>query len=207
MKTGILGGSFNPIHSGHIKLALSALDEYKLDNVLIMPNNDTYYKKDASISDEDRVEMIRLAIDGCPGLILSDIEIQRGGITYTIDTVRELKEDDRKNGEDNEYYFIIGGDSLKNLYYWREIGELFKNLIFLAAVRDDIDNSRLEELRCIYLEHYPEARIEFLSVDAHNISSSDIRRRASCGESITGLVPESVEKYIIDHGLYLGEEN
>lgn len=207
MKTGILGGSFNPIHSGHIKLALSALDEYKLDNVLIMPNNDTYYKKDASISDEDRVEMIRLAIDGCPGLILSDIEIQRGGITYTIDTVRELKEADRKNGEDNEYYFIIGGDSLKNLYYWREIGELFKNLIFLAAVRDDIDNSRLEELRRIYLEHYPEARIEFLSVDAHNISSSDIRRRASCGESITGLVPESVEKYIIDHGLYLGEEN
>ena len=202
MKTGILGGSFNPIHCGHIMLAEAALAEYGLDNVLIMPNNDTYYKKDAEISDEDRIEMIRLSIEGISGMKLSDIEIKRGGTTYTIDTIRELKDSDRRLGTANEYYFIIGGDSLEHLYYWREIGELFKEMTFLAAIRDDINKDKLEELRFMYLEHYPEARIEFLSVDAENISSSDIRRRVSEGDSISGLVSPKVEEYIHERKLY-----
>lgn len=206
MKIGILGGSFNPIHNGHIKLALSALSEYSLDNVLIMPNNDTYYKQDAAISDEDRIEMIRLAIRGIEGLELSDMEIRRGGITYTIDTIRELKASDASQGKENEYYFIIGGDSLEHLYYWREIGELFKNMVFLAAVRDDINHDKMEELRHMYVEHYPEARIEFLSVDAENISSSDIRRKASKGLSISDLVSPEVEEYIVGNKLYFIRE-
>lgn len=205
MKTGILGGSFNPIHNGHLKLALSALDEYRLDKVLIMPNNDTYYKKDAGISDTDRIEMIKLAIEGFDKLELSDIEIRRGGITYTIDTIRELKQKDADEGTVNQYYFIIGGDSLQNLYYWREIGGLFDNMIFLAAVRGDLDMGRLLDLKRMYLEHYPEAKIDFLSVDADNISSSDIRSRVAEGKSINGLVCEKVEGYIKSRGLYLKE--
>lgn len=205
MKTGILGGSFNPIHNGHLKLALSALDEYRLDKVLIMPNNDTYYKKDAGISDNDRIEMIKLAIEGFDKLELSDIEIRRGGITYTIDTIRELKQKDADEGTVNQYYFIIGGDSLQNLYYWRDIGGLFDNMIFLAAVRGDLDMGRLLDLKRMYLEHYPEAKIDFLSVDADNISSSDIRSRVAEGKSINGLVCEKVEGYIKSRGLYLKE--
>ena len=96
-KIGILGGSFNPIHNGHIMLARTALTEYKLDKVLIMPNCDTYYKKDAAISDDDRLQMIKLAIKDIEGLEPSDIELKRGGITYTIDTIRELKQADREN--------------------------------------------------------------------------------------------------------------
>ncbi|MBQ6230089.1 MAG: nicotinate-nucleotide adenylyltransferase [Eubacterium sp.] len=202
-KIGILGGSFNPIHNGHVLLARTALTEYKLDKVLIMPNSDTYYKKDASISDEDRYRMIELAIDGIEGLEPSDIELKRGGITYTIDTIRELKKVDRENHVRNKYYFIIGGDSLKNLYYWREIRNLFRSMTFLAAIRDDVDKTGLEEIKQSYIEKYKDVKIEFLSCDAKNISSSSIRKSVLEGKDISNLVPASVYGYIKEKGLYL----
>lgn len=202
-KIGILGGSFNPIHNGHIMLARTALTEYKLDKVLIMPNCDTYYKKDAAISDDDRLQMIKLAIKDIEGLEPSDIELKRGGITYTIDTIRELKQADRENHVRNKYFFIIGGDSLKNLYYWREIKKLFSSMTFLAAVRDDIDITELQAIRESYIEKYKDVKIEFLSCDAGNISSSAIRKDVNGNVDISDRVPAAVDEYIRDKGLYL----
>ncbi|SEF44762.1 nicotinate-nucleotide adenylyltransferase [Eubacterium ruminantium] len=202
MKIGILGGSFNPIHNGHLNLAIAARDEYSLDRVLIMPNSDTYYKKDAEISDADRMNMIQLSIRGQKKLYLSDIEVKRGGITYTIDTIRFLKENDAKNNNQNDYFFIVGGDSLHNLYYWREIDELFRNMTFLAAVRDDIDEEEMLRIREEYLKTYPYAKIDFLHTGMNPVSSSEIRKKITEGEDVQKLLPESVKKYIDIRKLY-----
>jgi len=202
MKIGILGGSFNPIHNGHISLAKAALNEYSLDRVLIMPNCDTYYKKDADISDHDRMNMIQLAVRGLKNIVPSDIELKRGGITYTIDTMRYLIEKDKEEGVINDYFFIIGGDTLHNLYYWREIDELFKVMTFLATVRDDVDTKEMEKLKDGYTLKHSEARIGFLHTDKNPVSSSLIRKKVAEGEDVSMYLPEAVNRYIKIRNLY-----
>ena len=117
----ILGGSFNPIHNGHIEMAKCAARQYNLENIVFMPNKSTYYKdNDAFVSDKDRINMLKLAIEDYDYMSVSDMEIRRGGVTHTIDTIRELKEED----PDRKIYFIIGGDSLEWVEKWVDADEL-----------------------------------------------------------------------------------
>ena len=195
----ILGGSFNPIHNGHLEMAITAHNEYNLDNIIFIPNKSTYYKdNDVFAGDDDRLEMVRLATEEYPFMSYSDMEIRRGGITHTIDTIRAFKETD----PDKKIYFIIGGDSLEWIEKWVEGDELLRLVAFLTAVRGKTDMRRSKEIiRDIYSRH-DNAEILMLSMKDYPVSSSEIRKRIGNGEDITGLVPEKVADYITNHNLY-----
>ncbi len=195
----ILGGSFNPIHNGHLEMAISAHKEYNLDNIIFIPNKSTYYKdNDTFAGDDDRLEMIRLATEDYSYMSISDMEIRRGGITHTIDTIREFK----KMSPERKIYFIIGGDSLEWIEKWVEADELLKLVTFLTAVRGKTDMRRSKEIiRDIYSRH-DDAEILMLNMKDYPVSSSEIRDRISQGKDINGLVPDKVAAYIMSNNLY-----
>jgi nicotinate (nicotinamide) nucleotide adenylyltransferase len=195
----IMGGSFNPVHSGHIEMVKAAHTEYGLDNIVFMPNKSTYYKDNKAFADdEDRVNMIKLAIKDYPYMSISDMEIRRGGVTHTIDTIRELKAEDPSR----KIYFIIGGDSLEWIEKWVDADELLGSVTFLTAVRGKTDRNRSRDIiRDIYTRH-SDAAILLLNMEECDISSTDIRERVSRGEEITDLVPAEVADYIAEHKLY-----
>ncbi len=195
-KIGILGGTFNPIHNGHLTIAKHALIEQQLDHVLIMPNHHPQYRSIEGVTDEDRINMIKLAIKYEDGFIYSDVEILREGATYTVDTLRELKSASPKD----EFYFIMGADSLMYFDKWRSPDEIIKLANILVAVRGDDDilkcNKKIDELAY-------DDRITMLKSPNTIISSSDIRDRVRNNLDISELVPESVSEYIVAHGLYI----
>ena len=182
-------------------MAVCAHEQFGLDRIVFMPNKTTYYKEnDTFAPDEDRLKMIELAIKDYPYMSCSDMEIVRGGITHTIDTVRALKEEDSERG----IYFIIGGDSLEWVDKWVEADELLRSITFLTAVRGETDRARsLEIIERITSEH-PDADIRLLNMEDVPISSSVIREKLNAGEDISGMVPEEVEEYIYRKGLYSG---
>ena len=195
----ILGGSFNPVHNGHIKMAQTAHDQFGLDNIVFMPNKSTYYKDNNQfVSDAARLEMLRLATEDYDYMTLSDMEIKRGGTTHTIDTVRELLNEN----EDRTIYFIIGGDSLEWIDKWVEGDKILESVILLTAVRGETDIKKSNEIINKLYELYPNADILLLDMDDTPISSSDIRHRVESENAITGLVPQKVEQYILDNKLY-----
>lgn len=199
MKIGILGGSFDPIHNAHIALAETAYSEFALDEIYLIPNSKTYYKERKSgTSDEERLEMTRLAVSDRKHFIVSDIEIKRGGITYTIDTIRYF----RKSFNNSEIYFIIGGDSLSYLETWKEADSLFQETIFLAAVRDSFDKEKSEMIISDIKSRYPYSDIRLIDMPSMEISSTDIRNKVKNGYDISDMVPDKVRRYISDHGLY-----
>ena len=196
----ILGGSFNPIHSGHVMMAVQTYDEYKPDEIVIMPNKSTYYKENKEFADDKhRMKMIELAIKDYPYMSLSDMEIRRGGVTHTIDTIREYK----TMYPHIKPYFIIGGDSLEWIDKWVDADELLDSMIVLSAVRGATDRRRSERIISNIKLAHPTAEIHLLDMAGNTISSSDIREKIKRGERIEGLVPEAVEKYIYDNKLYI----
>ena len=194
----ILGGSFNPIHCGHIAMAEAAHKQLGLD-VVLMPNKTTYYKENKVFApDTDRINLLEIVASEKEYLFYSDMEILRGGITHTIDTIREFLKAD----ESRKVYFIIGGDSLEWLDRWVEADALLKLTYFLTAVRGETDREKTKLIiERIYKEH-PESHISILDMDDIPISSSDIRNRIAEGASIEGLVPDKVREYIYTRGLY-----
>lgn len=199
-KIGIMGGTFNPIHNGHLILGQTAFEQFGLDEVLFMPNKKPYYKKmNSAVTDSQRCDMVRLAIRDNDAFTFSDIEIEREGSTFTIDTLRILTEEN----PDCEYYFIMGADSLFHFDSWREPEEITKLAVLLVATREsmasfDID-SQIEYLQ----NEYEDARIECLFSPSLEISSSQLRKRCRDGKSIRYLVPDSVASYIKENQLYL----
>ena len=194
----ILGGSFNPIHNGHISMAVTAHEQYGL-NIILMPNSTTYYKENAYFAPNNhRIEMLRLVADRYDYMYYSDMEIVRGGITHTIDTIRELRNED----EGREIYFIIGGDSLEWIDKWVEADELLSIIHVLTAVRGSTDIVRTRELIAGITSVYSKSRIDILNMDNIDISSSSIRENIASNISITGLVPEYIENYIYTNKLY-----
>ena len=194
----ILGGSFNPIHKGHLLMAETAHEQLGTD-IIIMPNKATYYKEShKNISDENRIDMIKLAIEDKDYLYYSDMEIKRGGITHTIDTIRELQ----KNKLDRIVYFIIGGDSLEWVDKWVEADELLRRVHFLSAVRGDMDIQKSQAIIDRIKKEHPDSNISLMNMEECPISSSDIRDDIKNGRDIKGRVPESVENYIINNKLY-----
>jgi nicotinate-nucleotide adenylyltransferase len=199
MNKAILGGSFNPIHKGHLKMAECAHNQFCLDDIVVMPNKTTYYKENIEfVSDEDRLNMIRLAIEGKPYLSVSDMEIVRGGVTHTIDTIREFE----RLYPGAKLYFIIGGDSLAWVDRWVSAKELLESVTFLTAVRGGTDVNRSKDIIRRIKGEYPKSQIELLNMDDYPVSSSGIRERIKCGEEVSDVLPDKVYDYILEHGLY-----
>lgn len=198
-KIGIMGGTFNPIHFGHLLLAETAYHQFELDEILFMPTKNPYYKKlTSNVTEEDRVAMVKLAIENNAHFHFSGEELKREGATYTVETLRNLT---RKNPE-TEYYFIMGADSLYHIESWKEPDEILKMAVILVAGRGGGPSSSLNS-QIEYIENKYDASIFSLNSPMLEISSNDIRRRLRSGESIRYLLPHEVSEYIYAHQLYV----
>ena len=195
----ILGGTFNPIHNAHIMMAETVYNAFHPEKVLIMPNYQTYYKQEAATDNVNyRVDMINLAIADHPYMECSDMELKRSGITYTIDTIKELKD----IYPDKKIYFIIGGDSLVWLDKWVKADELFKLTTFIAFSRHDISYDKAVSEKERILALYPYADIIVMKEEVPDISSSYIREAFKSGSSVEGMLPDSLIEYIDSNSLY-----
>lgn len=195
MRVGIMGGTLDPVHMGHIQIAETALREMKLDRIMLLPAGDPPHKAHPTPK-ADRWRMAQLAAETVSGMFACSVEIGRTGTTYTVDTLRDL----HTFNPDTQWYYLIGADTLDVLDSWRCFDQVAKMCTFVVAGRGDEPASAE---RMAYLADRYGARFEVLSVSGPEISSSDIRSRTANGQDIRGLVPENVRMYIEDHGLYL----
>lgn len=197
-RIGIMGGTFNPIHNGHLLMAEYAYNEYDLSEIMFIPNGRPEYKSETSIaSNQCRFQMVEKAIEEVEYFSVSDMEINRPGNTYTIDTMKILM----KENPQNEYYFIIGADSLYSLEQWNQAKKLMEMVKFLVAVRDEATHEDIES-KIVELQEKYGARIEQLQMPAIGISSSMIRSRILKGKSVRFMLPEKVLEYIQIRKLY-----
>jgi nicotinate-nucleotide adenylyltransferase len=189
MKIGVFGGSFDPIHIGHLILARRVLEEIALDRVLFVPTNITPHKRDRSLTDpRHRLAMVRLALRGESKMAAGDVEVRRGGVSYTIDTLRALR---RKTSA--RWYLILGSDSLVELPQWHQIEGLARLVTFAVVARPNFTRTRMPMRRC---------RVRVVAAPLLEISGTDIRRRIREGRPVRYLVPPAVERYILRHRLY-----
>ena len=187
MKIGILGGTFNPVHVGHLILAEEAREKLGLDKIIFIPANLPPHKDNIDIANpQARLKMLKLATKGNKYFVVSDIEIKRLGRSYTIDTIKTLKDKYSKD----ELYFIIGSDLLKYLEEWRDLNEIFKIVKFIVATRPGYP-----------LENIP-AYIKTLGIRAVDISGFSVRQCVKEGKSFRYLVPEAVFEFINKTKLY-----
>lgn len=206
-KIGILGGTFNPIHNGHVKMAVEACEHFDFDALLLIPSGYSYMKSEDEIADAKmRLEMAELAMENHPQIHVSDLEIKRVGPSYTCETIKELRE----TYHDAEFYFIIGADTLSNIEKWKEPDYIFSNVNIAVKLRDDIPAP--SEKECLklslqkqidYLKRKYHARITFLPGEKLDISSRVIRDMVRNNKDISNLVPTKVAAYIKNHHLYM----
>ena len=185
MKIGILGGAFNPPHTGHLIIAQDILDALKLDKVFFIPANISPHKENNDVDGQIRLEMVKLATSDNAAFEVLSLEIERGGISFTIDTVRELK----KRYPGDEFYLIIGSDLANKFSSWKNYEDIKKEVVVVVANRKE----------------YPlEKRSPHLAVDIRQIelSSSQIRELVKNRSSIKGLAKKEVANYIQEHNLY-----
>lgn len=196
---GIMGGTFNPIHNGHITLAVEAYKQFNLKQVLVMISPNPPHKADEEILEiEKRVEMVKMAVSDYPDILtFSDFELNRSGYIYTAQTLTSLNE----LHPENQYYFIIGGDSIKNIEKWYKPEVIFKNAIIIAAGRDEMREEKMIT-HIDYLKQKYSADIKILLLDNIPISSSRIRNNIKRSLPISDMISKKVEKYIIDNNLY-----
>lgn len=197
-KIGIMGGTFNPVHIGHLLLAEHAREVLSLDEVLFIPSGNSYMKDSSAILDGAvRAHLLALAIEGNPHFHLSYMEINREGATYTCDTIAELK----KQNKDDEYYLIVGADNLLTLESWKNPEFILQNCVVAAAVRGTGTEARLEKIASHLIYEY-QADIRILPARYMDLSSSEIRRRLKDGKSVRYMVPDRVYEYIEKNRLY-----
>lgn len=198
-RVGIMGGTFDPVHIGHLMLAERAYEQFDLETVLFMPSGNPPHKRNRNdVTDAmDRLEMVRLAIQDNPHFSLDAEEILRGGYSYTNETLRILREEN----PDTDYYFIIGGDSLMSFDTWVRPDVIAANCILLAAVRDGLDTKTME-LKMQELQKRYGADVRLLHTPDVDISSSQIRTWNQESRSIRYFVPDAVLQYIREKGLY-----
>lgn len=186
MKIGILGGTFNPVHLGHLILAQEMQSQLKLDKVIFIPTNIAAHKEEIKVSAKDRLAMLKLAVSDNPFFEVSDLEIKRGGVSYTIDTVETLK----KDYPEDKLFLIIGSDLAKDFSTWKQPEILKKEITIVVAQRK---------------EYFFDQNKWFLALPVTQvaISSSLIRELIKKNISIKYLVPEAVLQYIKENNLYL----
>ena len=194
-RVAIMGGTFDPIHMAHLLIAEEARRQFELDEVVFMPTNLPPIPKHDILLPEDRVEMVKLAIEGNQHFTVSTIEIDREGPSYSYDTVLALK---TEQPSVEQIYFLTGADAVLGLPQWRNYEELLSECVFIAATRPGFD---LESLRTTM----PAAlarRVVFLPIPGLEISSTDIRTRIKEGRNIRYLTPDAVVGYIQSNKLY-----
>jgi nicotinate-nucleotide adenylyltransferase len=199
-RIGILGGSFDPIHAGHLSVAQQVADRLKLDEVILVPAGDPPHKRRKRLAPAaDRLAMTKLAIHGLARLAVSDVEVRRAGPSYSLDTVRALK---AALGAEHEYFFIVGADTVGELPDWHRAAAFVAETGFAVAVRPrfEPDFARVErELGAPAAEKLRAALVE---IEPCDISSTLVRERIAAGEDVTGLVRRDVAAYIGKKGLY-----
>ncbi|MDD3184435.1 MAG: nicotinate-nucleotide adenylyltransferase [Anaerostipes sp.] len=201
-RIGILGGTFNPIHVGHLIMGQCAGEVFELEKVLVMPTKNPEYKEiTKNVSEEDRVRMIQLAIEGHPFFELSQLELQREGYTYTADTLEILT----KEYSDTKFYFIMGADSLYQIESWKQPEKILSLATIVVASRNDSMRALNDQID--YIQGKYDAEIYHLDSPSLEISSNDIRRRVGEGKSIRYYVPKRVRQYIEDNHLYERKRN
>lgn len=212
MKIGLMGGTFNPIHLAHLRIAEEARDLCSLDKVVFIPAADPPHKPLAGdVPFRQRYEMVRLAIAGNPAFELSDIEEQRPGKSYSIDTIAAF----RREQPEDQLSFIIGSDSFLEIGLWHRYVEIFRSCSLIVVerpgypVNDPVSalpvaiRGEVRYTRDLHrLEHAAGTTVKFLSGSPLEVSSSEIRRLAAAGHSITYLVPPEVEAYIKEQRIY-----
>jgi nicotinate-nucleotide adenylyltransferase len=194
-RLGVMGGTFDPIHYGHLETAEEALHQFDLDGVLFVPTGRPWMKEHEVVSPaEDRYLMTVIATASNPLFSVSRLEVDRDGPTYTVDTLRGLKQE---LGEGVDLFFITGADAVLEILQWKDPSELFGLARFIAATRPGYDMAPLEDVAPT--DHPP---IDVMHIPALAISSTDIRARVAKGEPIRYLVPEGVKSYVEKAGLY-----
>ena len=198
-RVGIMGGTFDPIHIGHLMLAERAYEQFELDTVLFLPAGNPPHKhgRTGGAEDEDRVAMVALAIRDNPHFSLDAEEMRRSGDTYTFETLLALRE----AHPDTDYYFIIGADSLFALGTWKNPQIVCRNCTLLAAVRDHASRERMER-EIERLRRRYGADIRLLDTPDMEISSTELRDRARRGQSLRYYVPDAVRDYITKFDVY-----
>jgi len=193
-----MGGTFDPIHHGHLVTAEAAVWRFTLDEVMFLPTGRPWMKADRPVSGpEDRYLMTVIATASNPRFSVSRLEIDRPGPTYTVETLQELR---RQAEGDIDLFFITGADAMLEILEWKDPEEVLSQAHFIAATRPGYDLARFEERAPT---SHP--NISVMDIPALAISSTDIRRRVAAGEPIRYLVPEGVQTYIEKAGLYRSE--
>ncbi|ADC89153.1 nicotinate (nicotinamide) nucleotide adenylyltransferase [Thermocrinis albus DSM 14484] len=198
MKVLFFGGSFDPVHVGHLVVARDVMELLGFDEVVFVPAFQAPLKAPHEASPFQRLRMLEIALEGKRGFSVSDIEIRRGGVSYTVDTAEEIF---KKMGE--RPYFLLGADSVLHMHLWKEPNRLLKMARFVIVDRE----GKKDVVRDYLRTHYPSFREgEDFTVIAHtrriDVSSTEIRKRVKEGKPISWLVPEGVEEYIYRKGLY-----
>jgi len=187
-RVGVLGGTFDPFHNGHLEVACAVRDSGLVDVVIVVPANDPWQKACVATADQ-RLEMVRRGIVGHHGIQLSDVDIRRGGPTYTVDTLADIS----STHVGDDVTFIVGSDAAAGLPTWHRAEELRRSTSFIVVTRPGTRPPQLD------VEGYDLNLLEIRPVD---VSSSAIRERVSKGLALTDLVPSAVAEYITDKGLY-----
>ncbi len=194
-RLGVMGGTFDPIHYGHLVTAEEALQQFGLDGVIFVPTGQPWMKEHEVVSPtEDRYLMTVIATASNPLFRVSRMEVDRDGPTYTVDTLRGMK---AELGTETDLYFVTGADAVVEIFQWKDPGELFELAHFIAATRPGYDIAG-------FSAHAPSKHpgITVMNVPALAISSTDIRARIAASRPIRYLVPEGVKSYIEKAGLY-----
>ena len=221
MRIGLFGGTFNPIHMGHIQVVLKVIKRFSLDKILFIPSALPPHKEPGDVVNvKDRLEMIHRALSGYPGLDISDVELKRPGPSYTIDTIRHFK---GIMDEDTALYLLLGLDAFLEIDTWKSYSDLFIMVPFIVMMRscnrqneagygwkslEEFLKSRVSTgyhytaLRSCF-SHEKKQPVFIFNVTPIDISSTDIRRRIKKGKSIKQMVPDVVDSFIKNKGLYL----
>ncbi|MDR1192682.1 MAG: nicotinate-nucleotide adenylyltransferase [Peptococcaceae bacterium] len=199
-RLGLMGGTFDPIHQGHLVTAEAARSGFNLDRVIFVPSGQPPHKSGQQITPkEKRYLMTELATVTNPFFDVSRVEVSKDGYSYSADTVRYFR---RSLAAGSEIYFITGADAIMEIISWKNIDELFANCTFIAATRPGVQyRAMLEKLERQLKPAYRD-KVIAIEVPAMAISSTDIRRRVAEGRTIKYLLPETVEHYIAKQGLY-----
>lgn len=197
-KIGIMGGTFDPVHNGHLLIAENAGEQLALDEVRFIPTGRSPHKQGKKITDgEHRLRMVELAIADNPAFVADDMELRSAELSYSYLTLQKM----RKNAPNDEFYFIMGGDSLRDFKTWYHPERICSCATLVAAIRDDCDRDHLstyaDELKRLF-----SADVRLIQTPNLSVASSELRRRVAAGETIRYQVPESVRAYIEKNHLY-----
>ncbi|HEY7311834.1 MAG TPA: nicotinate-nucleotide adenylyltransferase [Gemmataceae bacterium] len=200
MRVGVFGGTFDPVHTGHLILAEQAHEQGRLDEVWFVPAPRPPHKDEPDLTRfEQRVEMLALALAGNPAFRIDELEKERSGPSYTVDTLAEL----RRRHPSHEFFLLVGSDTLVDLPHWHEPVRVLKQAGLLVMARPGSAVPTVEQLRAqLPMPDEAPLRLQVVETPQIDISSRDLRRRAAAGRSLRYFLPRSVECYIHDKRLY-----